>query len=135
MKYMNFGHPSLTVDILFKYWMSKYELFVFLWFCRCCFVGSNKSGKKVSFQKKLWQAHASASAANIKKITADPTPNKGDPGSSSALAGEPCAGCSKFPTYIYYSAHEIPIAAQSRQGHASSFIKHSYACRSYSALR
>jgi hypothetical protein len=35
-------------------------------------------------------------------------------------------GCSKFPTYIYYSAHEIPIAAQSRQGHASSFIKHSY---------
>jgi hypothetical protein len=29
---------------------------------------------------------------------------------SSALAGEPCAGCSKFPTCIYYSAHEIPIA-------------------------
>jgi hypothetical protein len=37
---------------------------------------------------------------------------------SSALAGELCAGCSKFPTYIYYSAHEISIAAQSRQGHA-----------------
>jgi hypothetical protein len=47
----------------------------------CCFMGSNKSGKKVSFQKKLWQAHASASVANIKKITADPTPNKGDPDS------------------------------------------------------
>jgi hypothetical protein len=28
---------------------------------------------------------------------------------SSALAGKPCSGCSKFPTYIYYSAHEIPI--------------------------
>jgi hypothetical protein len=35
---------------------------------------------------------------------------------SSALAGEPCAGCSKFPTYIYYSGHEIPIAAQSVKG-------------------
>jgi hypothetical protein len=35
---------------------------------------------------------------------------------SSALAGKPCAGCSKFPTYIYCSAHEIPIPAQSRQG-------------------
>jgi hypothetical protein len=54
---------------------------------------------------------------------------------SSALAGKPCTGCSKFSTYIYYSAHEIPIAAQSRQGHASSFIKHSYARRSYSAPR
>jgi hypothetical protein len=41
---------------------------------------------------------------------------------SSALAGEPWAGCSKFPTYIYNSAHEIPIAAQSRQGHASSSL-------------
>jgi hypothetical protein len=69
-------------------------------------MGSNKSGKQVSFQQKLWQAHASVSAANIKKITADPTPNKGDPGSltivahgtaySSALAGKPCAGCSNF---------------------------------------
>jgi hypothetical protein len=48
---MNFGHTSVTVDILFKYWMSKYELFVFLWFFRCCFVDSNKSGKQVSFQK------------------------------------------------------------------------------------
>jgi hypothetical protein len=52
---------------------------------------------------------------------------------SSALAGEPCAGYSKFPTYIYYSAHEIPIATQSHQGHAIGFIKHSYARRSYSA--
>jgi hypothetical protein len=98
-------------------------------------MGSNKSRKQVSFQKKLWQAHASASAANIKKIIADPTPKKGDPGSLTivshdtgplvSVAGEPCAGCSKFLTYIYYSAHEIPIAAQSRHGHASSFIKHS----------
>jgi hypothetical protein len=57
----------------------------------------------------------------MKKINTDPTPNKGDQGSltivtmtlahSSALAGEPCAGCSKFATYIYYSAHEIPIVA------------------------
>jgi hypothetical protein len=30
MKYMNFGHT--TVDILFKYWMSKYELIVFYGF-------------------------------------------------------------------------------------------------------
>jgi hypothetical protein len=51
------------------------------------------------------------------------------------LAGKPCEGCSKFPTYIYHSAHEISIVAQSRQGHACSFIKHSYACRSYSAPR
>jgi hypothetical protein len=43
-------------------------------------MGSNKPGKQVSF-KKLWQAHTSTSAANIKKTTADPTPNKGDPGS------------------------------------------------------
>jgi hypothetical protein len=65
---MNFGHKSVTVDILFKYGMSKYELFVFLWFFNWCFMGSNNSGKHVSFQKQLWQAHASALAANIKKI-------------------------------------------------------------------
>jgi hypothetical protein len=53
---------------------------------RCCFMGSNKSGKQISFQKKLWEAHASVSAANIKKITADPTPNKGDPGSLTIVA-------------------------------------------------
>jgi hypothetical protein len=35
---------------------------------------------------------------------------------SSTLAGKPCAGCSKFPTYIYYSAHEIPIAARAIKG-------------------
>jgi hypothetical protein len=52
---------------------------------------------------------------------------------SSASAGKPCGGYSKFPTYIDYNAYEIPIAAQSRQAHASSFIKHSYARRSYSA--
>jgi hypothetical protein len=34
----------------------------------------------------------------------------------SALAGKPCAGCSNFPTYIYNSAHEIPIAAQHHKG-------------------
>jgi hypothetical protein len=71
--------------------------------------------------KKIVTGPRAASTANIKKITADPTPDNGDPGSltifsltlahSSALAGEPCAGCSKFPTYIYYSAHEIQIAA------------------------
>jgi hypothetical protein len=49
-------------------------------------MGSYKSGKQVSFQKKLWQAHVSASAANIKKITADATPNKGDPGSLTIVA-------------------------------------------------
>jgi hypothetical protein len=38
---------------------------------------------------------------------------------SSVFAGKPCAGCSKFSTYIYYGAHEIPIAAHSHQGHAS----------------
>jgi hypothetical protein len=54
---------------------------------------------------------------------------------SSASAGKPCAGCSKFPTYVNYNAHGIPIAAQSRQGHANSFVKHSYACRSYLAPR
>jgi hypothetical protein len=34
----------------------------------------------------LWQSHASASATNIKKITADPTPNKGDLGSLTIVA-------------------------------------------------
>jgi hypothetical protein len=38
---------------------------------------------------------------------------------SSASAGKPCASCSKFPTYVDYNAHGIPIAAQSHQGHAS----------------
>jgi hypothetical protein len=108
-------------------------------------MGYNKSGKQVSFQKKLWQTHALASAANIKKITADPTLNKGDPGSLTivthdtdplvSVSRRTVRGLLRISTYIYYSAHEIPIAAQRRQGHASSFIKHSYACRSYSAPR
>jgi hypothetical protein len=51
----------------------------------------------------------------------------------SASAGKPCSGCSKFSTYIDYNAHGIPIAAQSRQGHTSSFLKHSYVCSTYSA--
>jgi hypothetical protein len=106
-------------------------------------MGSNNSRKQVSFQKKLWQAHVSASTANIKRKPLTQLPTKvirvhelSSPmtlAHSSALAGKPCAGYSKFPTNIYYSAHEIPIAAQSRQGHASSFIKHSYARRLYSA--
>jgi hypothetical protein len=55
---------------------------------------------------------------------------------ASASVGKPCAGCSKVSTYNDYNAHGIPIAAQSRQGHASSFLKHSYyAHRSYSAPR
>jgi hypothetical protein len=80
-----------------------------------------------------------------KKIAADPTPNKGDPGLLTIVAHDTgplvnvsrqiVRGLLKFSTYIYYSAHEIPIAAQSRHGHASSFIKHSYARRSYSAPR
>jgi hypothetical protein len=49
-------------------------------------MGSNKSGKQVSFQKKLWQAHTSALATNIKKIIADPTLNKGNPGSLTIVA-------------------------------------------------
>jgi hypothetical protein len=67
----------------------------------------------------------SVSSQNKKKI-ADPTPNKGDLGSptivahdtghSSALAGKPWASCSKFPTYIYYSAHETPIADRAVKG-------------------
>jgi hypothetical protein len=90
--------------------------------------------------------HVSVSSQN-KKITIarspDPTTNKGDAGSLtivaydtgrlSVLAGKPFAGCSKFPTCIDYNAHEIPNTAQSRQGHASSLIKHSYVRRSYSA--
>jgi hypothetical protein len=82
-------------------------------------MGSNKSGKQIAFQKNLRQAHASASATNIKKITSYPTPNKGDPGSltivahdTGPLAGKPCTGYSKFSTYIYYSAHEIPITSR-----------------------
>jgi hypothetical protein len=105
---------------------------------------SNKSGKQVSFQKQSCQAHTSASAVNIKKITADPTPNKGDPSSLTIVTHDtgPLFSISRrivraaqIPTYIYYSAHEIPIATQSRQGHANSFIKHSYTRRSYSAPR
>jgi hypothetical protein len=51
---------------------------------------------------------------------------------SSALSGKPFVGCSKFPTYIYYSAHEILIAAQSRQAHTGSFIKHRSTTSSFS---
>jgi hypothetical protein len=60
-------------------------------------MGSNKSGKQVSFQKKLWQAHASASAAYIKKITTDPTPNKGNPGSLTIISHDtgPLVGISR----------------------------------------
>jgi hypothetical protein len=88
------------------------------------------------------------SSQNKKITTARPlgtTPNKGDAGSLTIVAydtgplvsvsRQTVRGCSKFPTYIDYNAHEIPIAAQSRQGHASSFIKHSYARRSYAAPR
>jgi hypothetical protein len=61
-------------------------------------------------------------SSQYKKITADPTPNKGDPGSLTIVAHDtgPLVSVSrrtvrgllkKFPTYIYYSAHEIPIAA------------------------
>jgi hypothetical protein len=76
MKYMNFGHTSLTVDILFKYSMSKYELFVFLWFLGVVLWALIIQGSKF-LSKKLWQAHASASAANIKKIivACPPGPN------------------------------------------------------------
>jgi hypothetical protein len=49
--------------------------------------------------KKSWQAHASASAANIKKITADPTPNNGDPGSLTIVARDtsPLVSVSRRP--------------------------------------
>jgi hypothetical protein len=84
-----------------------------------------------------------------KKITAacpsDPTPNKGNVGSLTIVAHDTgplvsvswqtVRGLLKISHLYSYSAHEIPIAAQSRQGHASSFIKHSYARRSYLALR
>jgi hypothetical protein len=83
------------------------------------------------------------------KITAarplDPTPKKGDAGSLTiitydtgpfvSVSRQTVRGLLKFPTYIDYNAHEIPNAARSRQSHACSFIKHSYARRSYSAPR
>jgi hypothetical protein len=84
-----------------------------------------------------------------KKITAarlpDPTPNKGDVSSLTIVAydtgplvrvsRQTVRGLLKFPTDIDYSAHEIPIATQSRQGHTGSFIKHTYARRSFAAPR
>jgi hypothetical protein len=65
--------------------MSKYELFVFLWFLGVVLWALINQGSQFH-SKKMWQAHALASAANIKKITADPTPNKGDPGSLIIIA-------------------------------------------------
>jgi hypothetical protein len=35
---------------------------------------------------------------------------------ASASADKSCAGCSKFPTNIYYSTHEIPIAKRAVKG-------------------
>jgi hypothetical protein len=35
---------------------------------------------------------------------------------SSALAGEPCAGCSKFPTYIYYSPMKFQLLHRAVKG-------------------
>jgi hypothetical protein len=92
--------------------------------------------------------HASVSSQN-KKITdarpPDPTPNKGHAGSLTIIANDTgprvsvsrqtVCGLLKISTYIDYNAHEIPVAAQSRQGHAGNFIKHSYVRRSYLAPR
>jgi hypothetical protein len=44
-------------------------------------------------------------------------------------------GPQNFPMYIDYNPHGILIAAQSRQGHTSSFIKHSYTRHSYNSPR
>jgi hypothetical protein len=41
-------------------------------------MGSNKSGKPVSFQKNVTGPRVSVSS-QYKKETADPSPNKGDP--------------------------------------------------------
>jgi hypothetical protein len=59
-------------------------------------------------------------SSQYKKKTADPTPNKGDPGSLTIVAydtgplvsvsRQTLRGLLKFPTNIYFSAHEIPIA-------------------------
>jgi hypothetical protein len=65
--------------------MSKYELFVFYDFLGAVLWALINQGSKFH-SKKLWQAHASALAANIKKITANLTPNKGDPGSLAIVA-------------------------------------------------
>jgi hypothetical protein len=43
-------------------------------------MGSNKSGKQVSLKKIVTGPRVSVSS-QYKKITADPTPNNGDPGS------------------------------------------------------
>jgi type II secretory pathway component HofQ len=48
-------------------------------------MGSNKSGKQVSFKKIVTGPRVSVSNQN-KKITTDPTPNKGDPGSLTIVA-------------------------------------------------
>jgi hypothetical protein len=84
-----------------------------------------------------------------KKIAAarlpDPTPNKGDAGSLTIAADDTGQLVSvsrqtvlrllKISHLYDYIAHEIQIAAQSRQGQASSFIKYSYTHRLYSAPR
>jgi hypothetical protein len=48
-------------------------------------MGSNNSGKQVSFKKIVADPHFSVSS-QYKKKTADPTYNKGDPGSLTIIA-------------------------------------------------
>jgi hypothetical protein len=73
-------------------------------------MGSNKSGKQPSFQKKLWQAHTSASAANIKKITTDPTPNKGDLSSLTIVAHDtdPLVSVSRQTVHVCRRRRQSP---------------------------
>jgi hypothetical protein len=91
-----------------------------------CFMGSNILGKQVSSEKIVAGPRVTVNSQN-KKITVvhrpDPTVNKGDAGSLTSVAndtgppsaqgGKLCASCSRFPTYIDYNAHGIPIPPES----------------------
>jgi hypothetical protein len=98
-------------------------------------------------RKKIVAGPRVNASSQNKKITSsrlpNPTPNKGDAGSLTIIAYDtgPLVSVSrqtvrrrlKISPCIDYNPHGIPIAAQSRQGKAISFIKHSYAHRSYLA--
>jgi hypothetical protein len=55
-------HTCVTVDILFKYWMSKYKLFVFLWFLGAVLQDLINQGSKFHSKKIVTGPHVSVSS-------------------------------------------------------------------------
>jgi hypothetical protein len=71
---MNFGHTSVFVDILFKYWMSKYELFIFLWFLGVVLWDQIIQGSKFHSKKIVIGPRVSISVSRL-TVAWPPEPN------------------------------------------------------------